>query len=1484
MRGFQFKSAVSPAAAEPAAAGASARTSAGRPRLRAPRSLLRLGPAFVIAILILGLLPATAMASLTPQTITFNPLADRRLDASPFDLSATADSGLDVVFTSDTTSVCTVGGVSVTLHTIGLCTIDADQPGDSTFSPAATVPQSFTITQGNQSITFGALLGRRLDETPFTVSATASSALPVVFTSETIPVCTVAGTSVTLHAAGLCTIDADQSGDSDWTPAATVPQSFTVAPGNQFITFDPLSGRRLDETPFGLIASASSGLAVAYSSETTLVCTVVGAVVALHAAGLCTIDANQSGNGNWTSAAQVQRSFTVSEGDQSITFGALSGRTFDESPITISATASSNLPVVFTSESTSVCTVAGTSVTLHTVGLCVIDANQGGNANWSAAAQVQRSFTVGEGNQTITFGSLPGRTLDDSPFGIAATATSGLSVAFSSETSSVCTVVGVTVTLHALGSCIIDANQAGNANWDAAPQVQHSFVVSKGNQTIAFVSIGNRALDQSPFDVSPTASSGLGVTLSSETLSVCTVAGTTVTLLTIGSCTIDADQGGNGTWNAAPQVSRSFGVGAGNQTITFGALSGRRLDQTPFSVSATASSGLIVSFSSETSLVCTVVGTSVALHSAGLCTIDADQEGNGSWNVASTVPQSFTVSKGNQTLSFSSTQPSGAKVHGSTYTPTGTATSGLPVAFTIDASSTSVCSILAGVVSFIGAGTCRVNADRAGDSDWNAAAQVHQSFAVAAGDQTIAFTSTAPVGAVVEGSTYTVTATATSGLTVAFTIDVSANGVCSLAGAVVSFIGAGTCTIDAHQGGDSNWNASPQKQQSFVVGKGTPVIDITSTAPVAAVVNGSPYSVTATSPSPVAIVFTIDPTASAFCSITGNVVSFIAVGHCVIDANQVTDVNWAAAAQEQQGFDIDKGTPVITWTSTAPVSAVVGGSTYTPTATSPSPVAIVITIDPSASAVCSIAGGVVSFTAVGTCKVNANQAGDANWHAAAQVQQSFSVTVGNKPGKPTNVQGVGLDSAAQISWTAPASDGGSPITSYTVTSSGSVAHHCNPVWVYGAPLTCKVTGLSNHTNYTFTITATNGAGIGPASLPSPNVLPRVGATYYPLTPSRILDSAVNRGTIHGAIHANHGTTFQVTGQSLDPLKNVPSTASAVTGVLSVSSPTALGWLALTPVAVDAPLTSTINVPKNDARATGVTVPLNPNGSGTMGITYGGVASSNTVQVAFDVTGYFVLGTSGATYFATTPTRILDTRVAKLSPTNTVTKLTAATPMCFQVTGRTEVYIPSSAKAVTGTLTVSAQTKPGSLSITPESDPAPTTGSLYFPLKDDRATGVTYKLGSTGKLCVTYNAAAGAKTDVIFDVTGFFVNSISGAMYVPVTPNRIMDTRLKRGITVRLHVRVGYTFPVANKGGVPASGAVAVTGTLTVTAQTYAGYLSLSDKVSTAVSTLNFPYGDNRATGVTVPLSPTGSLALVYSSARTTATTDALFDVSGYFVQ
>ena len=574
-------------------------------------------------------------------------------------------------------------------------------------------------------------------------------------------------------------------------------------------------------------------------------------------------------------------------------------------------------------------------------------------------------------------------------------------------------------------------------------------------------------------------------------------------------------------------------------------------------------------------------------------------------------------------------------------------------------------------------------------------------------------------------------------------------------------------------------------------------------------------------------------------------------------------------------FTITKATPTITFTSTAP-SAVVGGPTYSVTVSSPSPATIVLSIDSSASTICSISGSTVSFLAVGTCKIDANQVAGPNWNAAAQVQQSVAVGKGSVPGQPTAVTGIGLNAAAQVSWTAPTNNGGSVVTAYHVTSSPG-GKTCNTA---GA-LTCTVTGLTNYTPYTFTVTATNHAGTGNASSPSAKVVPRAGATFVPLTPSRVLDTTAHI-QLSTPLTANVGVKFQVTNQfPSDATRNVPSTATAVTGVLSVSHSTAGGFLALTPTVVNTASTSTLNFPAGDARATGVTVPLSATGS--LGVLF--VAASGTAAVSFDVTGYFVVGTSNATYFALTPGRLLDTRTG-----NGATKapLPAGKPLTFQVTGRTGTNVPNvpaSAVAVTGTLTVTGQTKAGYLSLGPDALAAPTTASLYFPVGDTRATGLTVKLGTGGKLSVTYTAAAGATTNVIFDVTGFFVPGTAGAMYVPVTPVRILDTRKKLGLPGSLRANIGVTFLVAGRGGVPST-AVAVTGTLTVTNQKAAGYLTLTKTRtnSPTTSTLNFPKGDNRSTGVTVPLGSGGILGIVYAASPASMTTDAIFDVTGYFVQ
>jgi hypothetical protein len=220
-------------------------------------------------------------------------------------------------------------------------------------------------------------------------------------------------------------------------------------------------------------------------------------------------------------------------------------------------------------------------------------------------------------------------------------------------------------------------------------------------------------------------------------------------------------------------------------------------------------------------------------------------------------------------------------------------------------------------------------------------------------------------------------------------------------------------------------------------------------------------------------------------------------------------------------------------------------------------------------------------------------------------------------------------------------------------------------------------------------------------------------------------------------------------------------------------------------------------------------------------------------------------------------------------------------------GNNATNIPLEAIAVTGNLTVTGQTAPGFISLTTLATNAPLTSTLNFPIKDDRANGVTVPLGPAGSLSVTYGAKAGSRADVIFDVTGYFLPELTGATYVIVTPTRLVDSRFRQELTTPLVAKVARTF---NVSGVPPlsipSTAIAITGNLTVTGQTAAGYFSLGPipmNVPTT-STMNFPLGDTRANGVTVPLKPGSPETLSITYVATTGNkAQAILDVTGYFM-
>jgi|WetSurMetagenome_2_1015567.scaffolds.fasta_scaffold00270_14 gliding motility-associated-like protein len=246
--------------------------------------------------------------------------------------------------------------------------------------------------------------------------------------------------------------------------------SFTDQPVSltaQTINFSQSLSKKLSEASVILTASASSGLALTYSSSNLAVATASGNVLTFHSVGTSDITARQAGNATYAPAKYI-KTLSVTKTDQTITFNALPAKSYGDADFSPGATASSGLPVSYSSDNLSVATIVGNMIHITGAGSAIITASQAGDGNYGPAPAVLQTLTVAKIAQTITFSGAPVKLLVKDSYTLVATSTSGLTVLFESMDPQKATVTGNQLTGVSKGDVQIRAYNTGNQNYNAA--------------------------------------------------------------------------------------------------------------------------------------------------------------------------------------------------------------------------------------------------------------------------------------------------------------------------------------------------------------------------------------------------------------------------------------------------------------------------------------------------------------------------------------------------------------------------------------------------------------------------------------------------------------------------------------------------------------------------------------------------------------------------------------------------------------------------------------------------------------------------------------------------------------------------------------------------------------------------------------------------------------------------------------------------------
>jgi len=521
---------------------------------------------------------------------------------SPFPITARATSGLSISFTSNIPAVCKTAEDLVILVSVGTCSITASQGGNATYNPAPSVTKTFTVVGATASESLVAAAG-----SPFATGTAPRSVAVGDFNGDGIPDLALpdfGSNNVTVLLG---------SGSGAFSPASNSP--FAVGTGPQFVAIGDFNGDGFQD--LAVANETSNNVTILLGNGAGGFTASPGSPFGTGAQPHCVVVGDFNGDGieDIATANYGSNNLTVMLGNGSGGFTATAGNPFAAGAAPYAIVAGD-----FNGDGMQDLAAANLSDNDVTVLL--------GNGAGSFTAASGSPFAVGQNPEALVVGDFNRDGIED--LATADFSSNDVTVLIGNGSGAFDAGTFFPTGTNANSIAVGDYNGDGIQDLAVANFGANNVTVLLGNGSGGFA-----ATAASPFAVGP------------NPVFIATADFNRDGVEDIATANII---GGN-----SVSVLLGFRTGSASQTIAFGTLSNVTTSAAPFGISASASSGLAVSFASETNNVCTVSGSTVSILSAGICSIVASQQGSATFAPAPTVTQSFTV---NAVCSFSLDQGS----------------------------------------------------------------------------------------------------------------------------------------------------------------------------------------------------------------------------------------------------------------------------------------------------------------------------------------------------------------------------------------------------------------------------------------------------------------------------------------------------------------------------------------------------------------------------------------------------------------------------------------------------------------------------------------------------------------------------------------------------------------------------------------------------------------------------------------------------------